>query len=172
MDYSYRPDNFEDLQRWVEQAFADAVYPGDDSIATNPDHCEECSETDAFFRGKHWRTLVASGQRLQFGWGGLSFLSPKAWRFYMPAYLLVGLSESEYAVDSSWSALFALSPPQSADLEEYFRERASSFSLAQQECIAAYASAFSAMEPDDETYKTAARYWQEKVAATNGERDI
>lgn len=166
MEYKYRPDDAEELKQCIESAFAKAVYPGDHNIADNPEHCDECRETDEFFRGRHWRELADSGQRLQFGWGGLSFLSPAAWRFYMPTYLLVGLGESEYASDASWNALFALSPPKSAELADYFLERASGFSLAQQECVAAYAVAFSEMEPEDEDTETTAIYWMEKVAET------
>lgn len=170
MEYKHRPDNAEELKQWIESAFATAAYPGDRNIASDSEHCDECRETDEFFRGKHWRELVESGQRLQFGWGGLSFLSLAAWRFYMPTYLLVGLGENEYASDASWNALYALSPPKSAELADYFLERASGFSLVQQECIAAYAVAFSEMEPEDEDIETAAIYWMEKVTETRIEQ--
>ena len=166
MEYKHRPDNAPELKQCLEKAFEDAIYPGDNNIAEHPEHCDECRGTDEFFRGKHWRDLVECGQRLQFGWGGLAFLSPEAWRFYLPTYLVVGLGESEYAEDASWWALSALSPPQTADLADYFRERATGFSFAQEECIAAYATAFSEMEPEDADTETTALYWTERVSET------
>lgn len=80
----------------------------------------------------------------------------------MPAYLLVGLGGGEYAEDAAESVLYALSPKKD-DLAEYFQERASGFTPAQQKCLAAYAAAFSEMEPEDETYQAAAAYWKEKA---------
>jgi len=156
------PSNADELKRCIENAFADTVYPGDRNIATNPDHCDECSETNEFFRGRHWQELSGVDQKLQTGWGGLSFLSPPAWRYFMPAYLLVGLGGGEYAEDAAESVLYALSPKKD-DLAEYFQERASGFTPAQQKCLAAYAAAFSEMEPEDETYQAAAAYWKEKA---------
>jgi hypothetical protein len=55
------------LKRRIEDAFADTVYPGDAHIATNPDHCDECSATDDFFRGRHWQELSGPNQKLQTG---------------------------------------------------------------------------------------------------------
>ncbi len=160
-----RPSNADALKQCIEDAFGNTVYPGDAHIATNPEHCDECSETDAFFRGRHWQELSGPDQELQTGWGGLSFLSPPAWRYFMPAYLLAGIGDGEYAEDAAQSALFALSPSK-GDLAEYFQERASGFSPAQQKCLAAYAAAFSDMEPEDDTCQAAAAYWKEKSATS------
>ena len=160
------PSNADELKRRIEDAFADTVYPGDAHIATNPDHCDECSATDDFFRWRHWQELSGPNQKLQTGWGGLSFLSPPAWRYFLPAYLLVGLGGGEHGEDAAWSALYALSPSTS-DLAEYFQERASGFTPVQQKCLAAYAAAFSEMEPEDDTYQAAAAYWKEKAASTS-----
>lgn len=157
-----RPTNADELKQCIEDAFANTVYPGDQNIATNPSHCDECSDTDDFFQGRHWRGLSGPDQKLQTGWGGLSFLSPPAWRYFIPAYLIVGIGDGEHSEDAAWSALYALSPAQ-GDLSEYFQERASGFSPAQQICLAAYAAAFSEMEPEDETYQAAALYWKEKA---------
>ncbi len=159
-----KPSNADALRQYIEDAFADMVYPGDQNIATNPNHCDECSETDDFFKDKHWQELSGPNQKLQTGWGGLSFLSPPAWRYFMPAYLIVGISDGEHSEDAAWSALYALSPGM-GDLADYFQERASGFSAAQQDCLAAYTAAFSEMEPEDETYQAAALYWKEKAAS-------
>lgn len=158
-----KPNNADELRQCIKDAFADTVYPGDQNIATNPNHCDECRETDDFFKGRHWQELSGPNQKLQTGWGGLSFLSPPAWRYFMPAYLMVGIGGGEYAEDAAWSALYALSPP-TENLADYFQERASGFSAARQDCLAACAAAFSEMEPEDETYQAAAAYWKKAAS--------
>lgn len=165
----YIPDKAEELQRCVEEAFADSSYPGDDNIATNPECCDECRDTDDFFRGRHWRELADSGEKLQFGWGGLSFLTPEAWRFYIPAYLLVSLRAGEYAEEAAWSALSALSPSRDGSLVDYFNERASGFTRTQQKCLAAYCAAFYELEPDDETYQAAAAFWKDRATGAEAQ---
>ncbi len=157
-------EKVEELRRCVETAFADAVYPGDSNIATNPGCCDECRYTDDFFRGRHWRELT-SEQKLPTGWGGLSLLTAAAWRFYLPAYLLLGLSQSEYAHDTAETVMFQLGPRDTADLEGFFQERSSGFSDAQQECLAAYTRYFSERDPEDEDYQATADYWQGRMAA-------
>ncbi len=169
------PDNADELKRCVEDAFADAIYPGDDNITISDCDCAECSDTREFFGGKHWRVLVETDQNLMFLWGGLAIMSPEAWRFYLPAYLISGLGEgiedwakANKAEDARQAALWALSPLGNAGrLIDLFEERASGFTLAQQDCIPAYAQAMSALEPDEENYAAAAAFWKDRVVRTN-----
>lgn len=157
-----RPNRIAELRRCIEEAFAGIPYPGDDHIAEHPDHCPECRFTDDFFAGRHWHDLAVA-DRLPTGYGGLSFLTPRAWRFFLPAYLLMGLGDGEWAGDAADTAMFHLAPPQDPGLQDYFRERAEGFSAAQRACLAAVTAWFYEQDPDRLPYLEAAAYWEEQA---------
>jgi hypothetical protein len=173
------PNNAEELKHRIERAFGEMAYPGDDNITISNCDCEECNDTREFFQGKHWSELAGADQNLMGLWGGLSILSPDAWRFYLPAYLIVGLGEGsdDYssmnpAEDARDSVLFAIGPPTDIlppndpdRIVKLFVERTSGFSAAQQACIAAYASAMSELDPEVQNCKSTATYWQDRVAS-------
>ncbi len=185
--YTFRPDNAEKLKRWVQDAFADVVYPGDGDrdiiVSGSPSCCAECGETHELFRGKHWRE-VAESELQNYGWGGLALLTPQAWLFYLPAYLLVSLSQDAGAENALDCALGALTPWPPAGLGElgggvidyvklsadWFSERAFNFSLAQTECLAAYLCAVSVSDPEDKRYADLAIYWKDRAAEAKAEQ--
>ncbi len=162
------PNNAEELKRCVEEAFADTVYPVDGNITISECPCAECCDAREFFQGKHWRDLVEGSQELPGLWAGLAILSPEAWRFYLPAYLIVGLGKGAEDYSSvnpaecaRESALCQLSPRPPE--HEWFNERAFGFSVAQQKCLADYACAISEAEPEEEDYAVTAAYWKARA---------
>ena len=171
--WTFRPSKAEELKARIREAFAEAVYPGNDNITISACSCGECTETRAFFEGKHWRDVAATGQPFQIGWGGLANLSPDAWRFYLPAYMLLSLKGDGDPGETLECALYSLSPHPTIG-NDLFTERMNAFSIEQQKCIAAYACA--AVEPDeedkvfDEAYVRAASYWKSKVAGIKAEQ--
>lgn len=81
------------LARQIASAFEPVVYPGDDNL-TESTYGEEPAALVEAFRGKDdWRALDAAFlDPAPDGWGtALSFFSPAAYRFYLPAYLLADL---------------------------------------------------------------------------------
>ena len=181
--YTFRPGNAEELTRLVREAFAEAVYPGEgdeDLIVSGfPDCCAECGETQALFQGKSWREVAESGEPLQnCGWGGLALLTPKAWRYYLPAYLNVSLSGGAGAENALECALYALTPWAPSGLPEcyvkssaqWFTARAFDFSAAQLGCLAAITHAASVSAPEDEDWDALATYWQSRTAVGTGFR--
>lgn len=143
--WTFRPPNAEELKRCVEDAFADAVFPGDgdgDIIVSGfPDCCGECNRTHALFQGKQWRELAQSGEPLLDGvYGGLPLLTAPAWRYYLPAYLLRSLSGGDDAEDCLTTALYSLAPsPPEPGRRHFDTERYRGQNAAQQNCLAAYA---------------------------------
>jgi hypothetical protein len=174
--WTFRPLSVEKLKQCVQDAFADVIYPGDDNITISSCPCQECRDTREFFRGRHWREVVSSGQPLQpIGWGGLAILSPQAWRFYLPAYILVSLSEGDGAEEALDCALYSLSPVRTGHGDAWFTERAFALSVAQQECIRSYACAvLESLSQDevvqDEAVAAAAIYWKGRVTETKAEQ--
>jgi hypothetical protein len=156
------------LRRCIEEAFADVPYPGDDRIASNPRCCSECWETDEFFKGRHWRDLARPGVRLPFLWAGLALLTPEAFHFFLPGYLLSGMNTGERYGDSADAALLALTPDDLPSLRGYREERYALFSPAQEACIAEYATWYGESDPEYNAYAETAAYWWARVAARTG----
>jgi hypothetical protein len=79
-----------EIENLLQTAFPDRTYPGDNSIvscdAAHLAQCEECQETLANFRGRHWSEVFNKG-RLMHNWGGLYFMTPQARHFFFPAYV-------------------------------------------------------------------------------------
>ncbi|MDQ2801012.1 MAG: hypothetical protein M3Y13_15375 [Armatimonadota bacterium] len=168
--WTFRPSNAEQLRRDIYAAFADAVYPGDDNITISGCPCGECSETRAFFAGKHWREVAATGQPFHLGWGGLAILSPEAWRFYLPAYMILSLKGDGDPGETLECALYQLSPDPAETPSDFFTERTRAFTAAQRECLAAYTCAAVDAGAEDAAFEAAAAYWKGQAAGTKAEQ--
>ncbi len=183
ISYTFRPGNAEELKRSIEAAFAEAVYPGDGDadiiVSGSPRCCAECGETQVMLCGKHWREVAALEEGLpDFGWGGLALLTPAAWKFYLPAYLIVSLSGGKGAENAQDCVVSALIPWPPEGLEElgggvidyvkrsadWFAERAFSFTGAQLDCLATYMGAVSQSDLEDNDWKALAAYWADRAA--------
>lgn len=107
-----------DIAREVEEAFAYVPYPGDDRLVRSPTFWEN-DEILAAFQGKHWRDLsvqVMFEQRFS-----QPVISPEAYRFYLPAYLIAGLLHSD-ETDTLWENVFyEFTPPSSSQSDQMER---------------------------------------------------
>jgi hypothetical protein len=77
-----------DLKALIANAWADVEYPGDAAIAyDNTGYHLECNQVRDFFRQKRWRDISHSVLRTYIGDESacLSFMSPVAFRYYLPA---------------------------------------------------------------------------------------
>ena len=101
-----RAEKIEQLRRKIEDAFADAKYPGDDSLVEWKDW--ESVDLARLLKGKHWKDLTLDMMNRESG--ALYLLTPQAFRFYLPAYLIGSLLHHEY-----WFAevvSYVLMPPE------------------------------------------------------------
>jgi hypothetical protein len=73
----------------IESAFAEVPYPGDDNIADHQ-NCLECEELRTYLRGKTWKEL--SFPKLHDFHEALPLLTPEAFRFFLPGYMLAALT--------------------------------------------------------------------------------
>jgi len=76
----------------IESAFADVPYPGDNSIALHQD-CFECEELRVYLRGKTWRDL--SFPKLHDFHASLPHLTPEAFHYFLPGYMLAAITHWE-----------------------------------------------------------------------------
>jgi hypothetical protein len=88
----------DEIRAEIRAAFAARPYPGDDRLASGPsysgDEGDENGDVERFFRGKDWREVtldaILGGRALQPN-SFLFFLSPEAFVYYLPAFLIASL---------------------------------------------------------------------------------
>jgi len=133
----------ENLQQIVEgkilAGFDATPYPGDDALVTNQSGCDpESEEVFSDFRGKSWKEVPI--EILRKHKEALPLLTPRAFRYYLPAYM-IGCVDSFYDVDVVLdSVLFNLTPPEPRRGWEwnFFRERAEQFNEQERDAITSF----------------------------------
>lgn len=145
---SYRVQEFE---AHVTEAFASITYPGDDSIGyDSTGYDPESAEIALDLRGKPWAEL--SKFDILRRKDSLALLTPEAFMFYLPAYL-VNCAKYPFEVDTATTSLRgSLTPPSSKASERtsaYFRSRTQSFSQEQCRVIVEYLDLAAEIQRDD-----------------------
>ncbi|WP_218082522.1 DUF6714 family protein [Anthocerotibacter panamensis] len=98
----------------LEESFGSLVYPGDEQIVyDNSGHHLECVDVKQTFLGKHWREL--SLDTLVYENSALSFFTPLAFQFYLPAYLSAVVKNYDQADVLPSDVVFYLTVPSEAD---------------------------------------------------------
>lgn len=148
-----RQEKVSALKKAIIETFADATAPEEKDIA--PHGCEECQRIRNDLKGQHWQTLP--DDILEYHYDSLPLLGPRAFCFFLPAYLLAALKEPDpWEFDST--VIFNLTPPETLNLEvvTWFLDRVQKFSSAQ------IASIFSFLhhvqDESDEICADSARY--------------
>ncbi len=105
----------DDVLKAIEEAFRAAPHPGDEHFAGQVSQCpSEYSYVADYFKGKHWKDITLDG--LQKDYPGphdacLSFMSPEAFRFYLPSYMVIAITEEGSGDTATEAAVNALRPP-------------------------------------------------------------
>lgn len=112
----------EELRHLIEVAFAGVGYPGDDRLVYDTSGCcLECKDVAAAFRGKHWKEIPLDV--LRYHSSAIFFLTPEAYRFYLPAYLIAGSVNYDEADVIPDSVVFSITPPSDErDFDDYRRK--------------------------------------------------
>ena len=136
--------NAEELKREIATAWADEKYPGDDNNAYDLSGRHlECNAVAKFFCGKHWRRITLDSLSHAYPGDGsacLSFMSPAAYQFYLPAYMLIAIDSYNEADVTADAAMFSLTPwrePES-DMYAWWKTKVTGFTFAQREAIVAF----------------------------------
>jgi hypothetical protein len=115
--------------------FSDTSYPGDKNIVEH--ESLEGDEVLNVFSGKHWKQLTAD--TIDYHHDILPIISPEAFRFYLPAYLIFTLdnfSSDSNAVDHT---VFGLCPPRPQNpLFEHFVSRMNVLTLEQKRAVKSF----------------------------------
>jgi hypothetical protein len=112
------------VPRQIEVAFATVPYPGDDRLVENPADWE-AQEIAVAFRGRHWTALPPEVLRCHDS--SLTYFTPEAYRFYLPAYLLASLRPYDPSIDRihiHQRVVWSLTPPKhnGPDMDRFLRK--------------------------------------------------
>ena len=146
---SRSPPPAEELRLLVEAAFAETKYPGDNRLVYDDSgHHLECNEVAASFKGKHWKQVPL--ETLRYHSAGIFFLTPEAYRFYLPAYMLAASLHYDEAGTIPDSVVFILIPPSDAKDVPNYRQRLAGFAPTQRMAIRSFLQFLKAEYPKDD----------------------
>lgn len=134
----------------IRRAFADTSYPGDRDIGRRSaevawEHNLEPKQIEAFFAGKTWPEITLRALQDYVGDEAacLSFMTPAAFRHYLPAYMLMVLEEFGAASGLVDSLLARLTPqdrvpgPKVYHADPFF-ERVAPLTVPEREAVAQF----------------------------------
>jgi len=154
------------LKEDIIEAFKDVPYPGDDNIAANKR--DEYLEDLAKFKGKHWRDLTFEFL-VPFG-SDTVFFTTEAFRFYLPAFLIIS-AEFYYESDAvSDNIIRDLVLPFEGEREPWltdeFHKRFDGLTAKQKRAIRSFLEFIRDEYPEDPIYNdhllALERYWGDK----------
>jgi hypothetical protein len=157
------------VKKQIEAAWANVPYPGDENLRDGSSL--EGQEVADFLRGKRWKDVTLTSLQSEYVGDGsacLGFLSPAAFRYYLPAYMLIAVDHyynADVIADSAWSSLNP-SYPEGTEMWLWWHERVCEFSSEQIRAIvgflrfldAAYGEAYPLQGPKD-----AISFWVAKL---------
>lgn len=148
------------IAKQLEAAFQDIPYPPeDDPILLYPGGWAAIAIPD-LLRGRHWRDLTLDliiEQKLN-----ISILSPKAFCFYLPAFIRAALLFPDEVDILPSIIVLNLAPPKENEPDTWaFFERMHGFTPSQREVLKDYVARYVRIETsyEDETRDRAAEYW-------------
>jgi hypothetical protein len=153
----------EELAELIEESFRDIPYPGDSSLVVIRNEFDlERREILEAFAGKHWTTLRLGF--LRYHHQSIFFFTPAAYRFYLPAYLLVSVLSYDKAGNIPGSVVFSLTAPEEPGPDmDRFLSRMGGFTTTQKSTIAAFLefllAEHSGSFPGNELNLVISRYW-------------
>lgn len=150
----------------IAGAFAAVPAPGPAALVSGDvDYDPEYRDVAHAFEGKHWRELSPAFIREHRD--ALPLLSPAAFRFFLPAYLLACLDGAQDLDTAPLSVASSLTPPepQDAAANDAFFRRTQSFTPVEASAICAYL----AVAPNDAdvsqpSVTRALRYWRSRCS--------
>jgi hypothetical protein len=143
-----RVPNREELRKVIKTAFATVEYPGDEHLVydTSGYHLE-CNQISAIFRGRHWLQLASEMLRKESS--ALYFMTPAAYRYYLPAYIIECIMNYEQADVIPETVVHSLIAPCDEKALEAYRRRMESFTPVQLKAILTFLRYMEANHQED-----------------------
>ena len=154
------------LVQLIDAAFGNLPCPAEHAIGAHErGYCLETDQIVDFFSSKHWRVISATALWNDYVGDGsacLCFMSPEAFRFYLPTYMMIAIREYQDSDLMADSAINALLP--SASAHSWWEKRVSVLTKQQREAAVAFLHYMQEHHADD--YRVhgptdALKYWKE-----------
>jgi hypothetical protein len=165
----------EDLIAQITTAFAHTAYPGDDDLARGTYGTEPPAVARAFRGKRRWQALTAAFlDDAPEGWQtALSFLSDRAFHFFLPAYLVADVRGELAEVAPPFHLCYGLTARHEHEpiadmwgggtLGDSARRRMDHFSTEQARAVVAYLTWSTRHAPDPEVTEAITRYWTQRT---------
>lgn len=94
----------------IHRAFAELPVPTREALIPQPPACDDASRAEIreALAGRSWQSLEP--EFVEQRWAAFCYLSPEAYRYYLPALIVAGLTEAPEPTDLTHSILFGLLP--------------------------------------------------------------
>jgi hypothetical protein len=153
-----------ELRAAIADAFAAVPPPGPAALVSGDrDYDPEYRHVAEAFEGKHWRELSPAFIREHRD--ALPLLTPAAFRFFLPAYLLACLDGAHDLDTAPLSVAASLSPPEPRDgaASDAFVRRSLPFTPVEASAICAYLTVAAAnADVSEASLARALRYWRSR----------
>jgi hypothetical protein len=122
-----------ELEASIRLAFARVVRPAKDLIALH--QCDECEELRCAFVSQRWEAM--SGELIERHYVSLPLLSPEAFVYFLPAYILHSLDHFSPTSTVAEFTVYAVSPGANSDLglEDWAVQRLAPFTNEQASAV-------------------------------------
>ena len=148
----------------IENAFSDVLYPGETKLALFAEGRgnEEAEKLRNDFAHKHWKSVpldVLISNR-----NNLPFLTPEAFHFYLPAFMIAILLHPKEVGTLSNNTVFKLSPPEPTEqLGNLFQTLTHLLSPSQILTVQSFLKAYTELFPTalnfEEPLREAIKFW-------------
>ena len=121
------PNDKETLVRQIEEAFDEGSPSPPNPVVEKVPYLDlECRQIAAIFQGRNWRDI--SHETLWVQSAALSFFTPEAYNYYLPAYLRAAILHYDEVDVLPDSIVYSLCPSKEVELRDrYFQKRVSTF---------------------------------------------
>jgi hypothetical protein len=114
------------LRSSIAEHFSTTPYPGDKNIVSEESYHLEKRQVAEFFRGRDWCDIDLQTLRREYRGDEsacLIFMTPEAFRYYLPSYLMICIDSYELADITYDTTIRRLTRPTRTDDVEWFAER-------------------------------------------------
>jgi hypothetical protein len=143
----------------IEAAFSDDDPPAYDQIVSRHEFRWdfERDEIRDFLAGKHWKALTIAELKSYDGVTSaiLGFLTPAAYRYYLPAFLTVSLTDWEEADFAVEITFWRFSIKDNPKVQDYVDDRIDALTIQQLDAVASTARALNSVYGPIDTYADA-----------------
>ena len=140
-------DRAREVREEIMQAFKDIKHPGGHTHSITYEDTGESQDVADAFCARSWQEMsLELTHEHNDSW---CFLTPAAYRYFLPAYIYASLQLYNDPASLEESVLYSLTPPKEGERHEKYEERMQGFSPAQRRAIRSFLEFIKEDHPDE-----------------------